>query len=149
MRIAADLSRRKSGCQHEPPGRTVQRQRGGQKLRRKRIQRGRAAEVALGIGEIAQRNMPLPIDVRHCSPARSAPSGLRHDNPLPEARQFGEVCPDDRRQPVTVTAGVGVVMVYHDYAAQQLRSRLAVDVDEEGVGGRQPAVPGMEARAQA
>ena len=78
----------------------------------------------------------MPIHFRHRGPAGSAPSGLRHDDPLPEAREFGEVCPDDGGQPVTVTGGVGGVVVYHDQAAQQLRSRLAVDVDEEGVGSR-------------
>ena len=35
-----DLAGRKSGCRHEPPGRSAQRQRGGLKLGHKRIQRG-------------------------------------------------------------------------------------------------------------
>ena len=105
-------------------------------MRHKRVQRGHAARVAFGIGEIVQRNTPMPIDFRHRGPARSAPSGLRHDDPLPEARQFGEVCPDDGGQPVTVTARRRWSSWFiTTQAAQQLRSRLAVDVDEEGSSG--------------
>lgn len=64
------------------------------------------------------------------------PPGRRHDDPLAEARQFWQVRLGDGGQSVTVGDGVGGVVVHHDQAAQQLRSRHGIDIDEECVGAR-------------